>query len=218
MSNHVIIAVDGTAASGKGTLAKKLAETYNGAWLDTGLLYRYVGLQSRDVEAAIEAAYDFAAHFSLDLLDNPALRGEAASQGASIVAAVPEVRQALVNLQKSFAQTLPEGRQCTVLDGRDIGTVIAPQAAIKFFVDADVTERAKRRTKELQSLGKSDSYEAVLEAMRQRDARDITRAVAPTVAAPDSYHIDTTSTGIAEMLELAKAHIAAICPELRAVG
>lgn len=216
MGNHIIIAVDGTAASGKGTLARLLAETYNGAWLDTGLLYRYVALQGLEPETAVKAAQDLAANFSLELLNDPALRGEAASQGASVVAAIPEVRQALVNVQKKFADTLPDGYQCTVLDGRDIGTVIAPHAQIKFFVTADVTERAKRRTKELQSLGKSDSYEAVLEAMRQRDARDITRAVAPTVAAPDSYHIDTTSTGITEMLEMAMTHIGTIVPELTA--
>ncbi len=215
MGNHIIIAVDGTAASGKGTLARKLAETYNGAWLDTGLLYRFVALKGTETSIAVKAAQDLANHFSLNMLTDESLRGETASRGASVVAAIPEVRQALVNVQKNFAQTLPEGRQCTVLDGRDIGTVIAPDAQIKFFVDADVTERAKRRTNELHSLGKSDSYEAVLEAMRQRDARDITRAVAPTIAAPDAYHIDTTSTNIPAMLEMAQAHIVAIAPELR---
>lgn len=213
MSAHPIIAVDGTAASGKGTLARLLAETYNGAWLDTGLLYRWVGLHKGDDPAA--AALELVKIFDLNLLIDPALRSEEASQGASIVAAIPAVRAALIDLQKSFAQTLPEGLNCVILDGRDIGTIIAPEAPIKFFVDADVTERAKRRHKELQSTPNSVSYEAVLEAMRQRDARDTTRAVAPTVAAPDAKFIDTTQIGIADMLETAMAHIAAVYPGLK---
>lgn len=215
MSDHPIIAVDGTAASGKGTLARLLSETYNGAWLDTGLLYRWVGLNQGNDPVA--AALQLAETFDLSLLSGPELRSEDASQGASKVAAIPEVRAALIDIQKNFAQTLPEGRVCVVLDGRDIGTIIAPQAQIKFFVDADVTERAKRRHKELQSTVNSASYEAVLEAMRQRDARDTTRAVAPTVAAPDAKFIDTTHTGIADMLDMAMAHIVAVYPGLRAV-
>ncbi len=212
MNNHPIIAVDGTAASGKGTLARLLAEAYNGAWLDTGLLYRWVGVRAETPEQAIELAHQLAEGFTIDRLKDADLRSEKASVGASVYGAIPEVRAALMDIQKNFGKTLPPGRSCVVMDGRDIGTIIAPQAQIKFFVDADVTIRAERRTKELQSGGKEARYEAVLEAMRQRDARDINRETAPTVAAPDACLIDTTHVGIAEMLEKAKGHIAKVCP------
>lgn len=217
MRQHAVITVDGTAASGKGTLARLLAEAYNGAWLDTGLLYRWVGYRADSRERAIELAQDLAASFDLDMMKDPELRGERASDGASLYSSIAEVRNALTALQRHFADTLPDGRNLVVMDGRDIGTVIVPDAPIKFFVTADIEIRAQRRTKELQSTSNSASYEAVLEAMRQRDARDINRAVAPTVAAPDACLIDTSVMGIPEMLDLAKAHIALKVPELRAV-
>lgn len=217
MRTHIVIAVDGTAASGKGTLARKLAELYNMAWLETGLLYRWVGYYAESVPHAVELAHELAENFDPAMLEGQELRGESASNKASLYSAAPEVREALINLQKSFVATLPKGRQAVILDGRDIGTVIAPDAEIKFFVDADVSERAKRRHKELQSQGKSTSYEAVLEAMRQRDARDIGRDVAPTVAAPDAYLIDTTNLDIAAVVAKAREHIEKASPELKAV-
>ena len=217
MRQHPVITVDGTAASGKGTLARMLAEAYNGAWLDTGLLYRWVGYRADSAERAIELAQALGAGFELEMMADPALRSEKASDGASLYSSIPEVRSALTAVQRYFADTLPAGRNVVVMDGRDIGTVIVPDAPIKFFVNADLELRAQRRTKELQSSSNSASYEAVLEAMRQRDARDINRVVAPTVAAPDACLIDTTNLGVAEMLEQAKAHIALKVPELRAV-
>lgn len=211
---HTIITIDGTAASGKGTLAKALAKKFDGAYMDTGLLYRAVGINSETAEQAIKNAHAFAQNFDVTDLDNPSLRSEKASQGASIAAAIPEVRQALLKLQKDFAYTKPLNKKCVVLDGRDTGTVIAPDAHIKFFVDAKVEERAKRRTKELQSNDKSDSYEAVLEAMRQRDARDISRKTAPTLPAPDALVLDTTHMGVDIMVDKAVEHIKSIAPDL----
>lgn len=217
MPTHTLIAIDGTAASGKGTLARKLAALYNAAWLETGLLYRWVGYYAESPSHAVELAHELAKNFDPSMLEDAPLRDETASNKASLYSALPAVREALVNLQKSFGNSPPEGKQAVIMDGRDIGTVIAPQAQVKFFVDADVTERAKRRAKELHSQGKSTSYEAVLEAMRQRDARDIGRDVAPTIAAPDAYHIDTTHLDVAGMTAKAVEHIAKTCPELRAV-
>ncbi len=211
---HIVITVDGTAASGKGTLAKALARHFNGVYMDTGLLYRAVGVNSTSAEEAIQNAQSLADNFNPSALDDPALRNEKASQGASIAAAVPEVRAALLQLQKDFANTLPKGKNCVVMDGRDIGTVVVPDAKFKFFVDAKIEERAKRRAKELQSLTNSDSYEAVLVAMRQRDARDISRDIAPTKPANDALVIDTTDIGVEKMVELAIAHIKKIAPDL----
>lgn len=217
MSTPVLIAIDGTAASGKGTLARKLAERYDAAWLETGLLYRWVGYHAESIPHAIELAEELALNFDPSMLESAALRSERASGNASIYSAVPQVREALVNLQKSFGNNAPEGCQAVIMDGRDIGTIIAPHADIKFFVDADVAERAKRRHKELHSGGKSTSYEAVLEAMRQRDARDSGRDVAPMIAAPDAYLIDTTNLDVAAMTAKAVEHIEKTAPGLKAV-
>ncbi len=214
MLDHIVIAVDGTAASGKGTLAKALARHFDGVYMDTGLLYRAVGVNSTSPEQAIKNAHDLTKSFDTKILENPDLRTEKAAQGASIAAAVPQVRAALLNLQKEFAIKPSKGAKCVVMDGRDIGTVVVPNAQIKFFVDAKIEERAKRRAKELQSLTKSDSYEAVLEAMRQRDARDISRDIAPTVPASDALVIDTSDIGVQEMVDLAISHIKKIAPDL----
>lgn len=191
-----IIAIDGTAASGKGTLAKRLAEHLGFAVLDTGLLYRRValtlirqGLPTDSREAAIAAAK------SLDpsTLDDPDLRGAEAGRGASVVGAIPEVRTALYDFQRNFPATC--GRAGAILDGRDIGTVIFPEAPIKFYVDADVAIRAQRRHKELLAKGETIAYETVLADMKERDARDSARPDAPMKPAPDAVLIDTTAMG-----------------------
>ena len=156
----VVIAVDGPAASGKGTLARRLASELGYAYLDTGLLYRAVGLalirsgqDPSDAAAATDAAR------SLDVSNtnfaDPALRDEATGQAAGIVAANPDVRAALVDLQRSFAAAPPDNATGAVLDGRDIGSVILPDADFKFFIDADLEVRAERRTRELQGTGQS---------------------------------------------------------------
>ncbi len=191
----MIIAIDGPAASGKGTLARRLAAHFGYAYLDTGLLYRAVGIavvrsgQSLDDHAAAVAA----AH-ALDpgKLDAPDLRLDGASAAASKVAAVPEVRAALLAFQRDFANHPPGGAAGAVLDGRDIGTVVCPAAAVKLFVTASVEKRAERRFKELRERGVATIQKAVLQDMKERDARDSQRAVAPLRPADDALVLDTT--------------------------
>jgi cytidylate kinase len=191
----MIIAIDGPAASGKGTLAKRLAAHYGYKHLDSGLLYRGVakavldaGKPADDKAAAIAAAKVF------DPLryDESVLKGDEVAKAASLVAAIPEVRAELVAFQRSFAQSKPGA----VIDGRDIGTVIAPSADVKIFVTASPEERARRRVLELQGRGESPDPEAVLADIHARDARDMGRATAPLKQAPDAYLLDTTHLGI----------------------
>jgi cytidylate kinase len=188
-----IIAIDGTAASGKGTLARRLAAHLGYACLDTGLLYRRVamtllenGLRLDNHEAALETARTL----DPDGLNDPALRSAEAGRGASIVAAIPEIRQALIDLQRNFPSHTPQ--KGAILDGRDIGTVIFPDAVFKFYVDADISIRAQRRYNELRADGSDITYETVLEDMKIRDARDSSRADAPMRAAPGAVMIDTS--------------------------
>jgi CMP/dCMP kinase len=192
----LIIAIDGPSASGKGTIAKKLASTLGFAHLDTGLLYRAVGVavldtggNPEDVQQAERAA------LALDpgKLDSPALREDKASVAASKVAAIPEVRAALLKFQRDFCASPPKGLPGAVLDGRDIGTVIAPNAKVKIYVTASTDVRAKRRFKELQEKGGNVTYAAVLKDMQERDARDATRSAAPAKPAEDAVLLDTTS-------------------------
>lgn len=191
----MIIAIDGPAASGKGTLAKRLAKAYGLPHLDTGLLYRATaralldaGHDITDVDAAVDAAS------TLDLLafDEPRLRGKDMGEAASIVAAVPAVRSALMHMQRGFAHR-PSG---AVLDGRDIGTVICPDADAKIFVVATAEARARRRLLELESRGEAVDQAAVLADIRRRDARDAGRASAPLKPADDAIVLDTTELDV----------------------
>lgn len=198
MIGHVVIAVDGPAASGKGTLARRLAAELGYAYLDTGLLYRAVGLilirqglDPVDENAAAEAAIVFDAA-TADFND-PALRDEETSKAAGIVAAFPAVRAALVDVQRRFAANPPGGARGAVLDGRDIGTVICPDADYKFFIEADIEERARRRVKELRDRGDTVILIRVLQEMKERDERDRTRAVAPLAPAADASVVNTTN-------------------------
>jgi len=193
MSETLIIAIDGPAASGKGTLAKRLAEHLGVPYLDTGLLYRAVardvvasGRNLEDMAAAIVAAKAVDARS----LGDPGLRGPLAGDAASIVAKIPDVRAALLDYQRNFARNAGRG---AVLDGRDIGTVVCPDAHIKIFVTASDEERARRRHLEHQGRGETVSYERVLEDLRRRDARDSGRSIAPLEAAADALHLDTTT-------------------------
>jgi cytidylate kinase len=193
MSETLIIAIDGPAASGKGTLAKRLAEHLGVPYLDTGLLYRAVardvvasGRNLEDIAAAIVAAKAVDARS----LGDPGLRGPLAGDAASIVAKIPDVRAALLDYQRNFARNAERG---AVLDGRDIGTVVCPDAHIKIFVTASDEERARRRHLEHQGRGETVSYERVLEDLRRRDARDSGRSIAPLEAAADALHLDTTT-------------------------
>ena len=187
----MIIAVDGPTASGKGTIAKALAAHFNLPHLDTGLLYRAVG---RQVELAggdpDDAAVALAAcHFADDLLTDPALRSEIVGGLASRVSIHPAVREALFERQRAFA-TQPGG---AVLDGRDIGTVIAPEAEVKLFVTASVVARAERRFTEMRKRGEAVTLAAIEEDLRRRDARDSGRADAPLRQADDSIVIDNSA-------------------------
>lgn len=207
MTNR-IIAIDGTAASGKGTLARRLAAALDLPYLDTGKLYRYVGyrllaagLAPEDEEAAIEAAAAARAGIDQNILQSEALMSDEAGQAASKVGAIPAVRQILFTMQREFA-TQPGG---AILDGRDIGTVICPEALLKLYVDAAIAIRAERRHKELQNRGIFDTYDAVLATMRERDARDKERADAPMKPADDAVIIDTTDMNADEAFETALA-------------
>lgn len=191
----MIIAIDGPAASGKGTLARRIAAHLGFVCLDTGLLYRAV---ARDVAAAGRrlddepAAALAAARLDLSTLDDPALRSPSAGEGASIVARFPSVRGALLELQRTFAARKPGA----VLDGRDIGTVVCPDADVKIFVTADIAVRARRRWQELRSRGDAVTLEDVTEVLRQRDERDSNRADSPMRAADDADLLDTSDMDI----------------------
>jgi cytidylate kinase len=207
-SGRRIIAVDGPAASGKTTLAHRLAVHFGLDFLDTGLLYRAVAwklLRAKkpftDVTSAAAAARTVAAGD----LDPVRLRSDALSQGASVVAVIPEVRQALLGFQRRFGDQPPGA----VLAGRDIGTVVRPDASHKIFVTATVEERARRRCKELQALGVPTIYDEVLANLEERDARDRLRAVAPLASASDAFVIDTTEQDIDTAFEIARAYVAA---------
>ncbi|MFN3262892.1 MAG: (d)CMP kinase [Pikeienuella sp.] len=183
------VAIDGPAASGKGTIARALAARFGFAHLDTGLLYRAAGMKA--AESGMEPAEAAASLGEADLA-RPDLRSGAAGEAASRVAALPAVRAALLAFQRDFARR--EGG--AVLDGRDIGTVICPDAEVKLFVVAAPEERARRRHAELSAGGDPRSLEAVAEDLRIRDARDAARADAPLKAAPDALLLDTTEMTI----------------------
>jgi CMP/dCMP kinase len=192
----VIIAIDGPAASGKGTLARRLAQHFGLAHLDTGRLYRAVALrvliQGGDPADPASATTEAKALVAADLAD-PRLREERVAQASSVVAAIPGVRQALLAFQRDFARRPPGGAPGAVLDGRDIGTVICPDAAAKLFITASTEARARRRFRELQDGGHPAIYEAVLQDMKVRDARDSDRRAAPLVPADDALVLDTTA-------------------------
>jgi cytidylate kinase len=198
----MIIAIDGPAASGKGTISKKLAAHYGLRHLDTGLLYRAVGKsvldagkRSDDENAALAAA------LTLDptRFDEAVLKAAAVGEAASIVSAMPQVRAALLAFQRDFAAKPPGA----VLDGRDIGTVICPQAEVKIFVTAAPEVRARRRALEFTATGKPMDEAAVLADIRARDARDMNRAAAPLKQAADAHLLDTTEMDISSAIRAA---------------
>ena len=191
----MIIALDGPAASGKGTLARRLAQHFGLPHLDTGLLYRATaralieaGERLDDERRAVEAARGLA----LMDFDEEQLRGREMGEAASVVAAIPAVREALFDMQRSFASR-PEG---AVLDGRDIGTVICPDAKVKIFVTASPETRANRRALELARRGEKVNYAEVLEDIRKRDERDSHRSSAPLLAAEDAVMLDTSALDV----------------------
>lgn len=207
MTPGMIIAVDGPAASGKGTIAKALARHYNLPHLDTGLLYRAVAATVRRLELDPTREADAVAACDFDelTLADPVLREEEIGKLASVVSAHPLVRAALLQRQKRFAHQ--EGG--AVLDGRDIGTVIAPDADAKLFIRATPTIRARRRHNELISHGASVSFDQVLADIRARDTRDSSRSTAPLVPANDAALLDTSFLSIEASIEKAIALVEA---------
>jgi CMP/dCMP kinase len=191
----MIIAIDGPAASGKGTIARQLASVYGLHHLDTGLLYRAVAkamLDSGYPPDDAEHATEIAIRLDPRKYEENALKLQPVTEAASVVAAIPHVRQALINYQREFA-TRPPG---AVLDGRDIGTVIAPGADVKLFVVASPQVRAARRLLELRARGETADEREVLADLLRRDERDSRRTAAPLKAAPDAHLLDTTHLGI----------------------
>ena len=191
----MIIAIDGTLASGKGTIARAVAARFGLAHMDTGRLYRATGVAALRAGIAlddVEALAKLASALDLAQFEEHELRTSEAGQAASKVAVIPEVRAALLQLQREFAGQ-PGG---AVLDGRDIGTVICPEADVKLWIDADVNERARRRAAELSAAGKPISQEDMLAELRERDMRDTSRSAAPMQKAEDAVLIDTTELGI----------------------
>jgi cytidylate kinase len=206
----MIVAVDGPSASGKGTLARRLALVLGLAYLDTGQIYRAVASRLLEVggdPADAAAAAAVARTLTADDLTRPDLREEEVSQASSIVAAIPEVREALLGFQRRFAEHPPEGAKGAVLDGRDIGTVVWPGAEAKLYVTATPDVRARRRHEELIARGSDSIYARVLEDMKERDRRDESRAVAPSRPAPDALVLDTSALDPDEVFETALAYI-----------
>lgn len=201
-----VVAIDGPAASGKGTLARRLADRFGFAHLDTGALYRATALlvldQAEDPSdsATAEAA---ARRVDMRMLSDPRLRGPAVSAAASIVAAIPAVRSILLGLQRQFAAHPPAPAKGAVLDGRDIGSVVCPSADAKIFLTANPETRARRRLAELRQQGATAIYENVLQDMKERDARDSERPTAPLIAAPDAIVIETTTLDADAVFECA---------------
>jgi CMP/dCMP kinase len=213
-----VVAIDGPAASGKGTLARRLAERFGLAHLDTGMLYRAAALLVLDAGAEpadAVAAAAAARRVTPALLADPRLRGAAVTAASSVVAAIPAVREALLAFQREFAAQPPAGARGAVLDGRDIGSVVCPGAAVKLFVTASREERARRRVEELRGRGEPSIYENVLQDLTERDARDSGRRVAPLAAAPGAVVIDTTTLDADAVFERA-SHL--IARTLSAIG
>jgi cytidylate kinase len=200
----MIIAIDGPAASGKGTLGKRLAAHFGLRHLDTGLIYRAVAKALLDAGSALDdkpRAVAMAKALDPATFDEKALKGHDIGEAASVVSAIPEVREALLKFQRDFARISPGA----VLDGRDIGTVICPDAEVKIFVVAAPQERARRRALELRAAGQSVSDADILADILKRDERDRLRAAAPLKAAPDAHELDTTSLNIEQSVTAAIA-------------
>ncbi len=205
----MIIAVDGPAAAGKGTLARRIAQHYRLDHLDTGRLYRATAFEALEAggdpaDPAVAAAA--AKRVRGDRLGDPHLNEERVAKASSVVAAIPAVRSALLAFQQDFARR-PAGGRGAVLDGRDIGTVVCPEADAKIFVTASVDARAARRFKELRAAGVEAIYERVLQDMKDRDARDSGRQTAPLRPADDAFVLDTTALSADAAFAAAIAYI-----------
>jgi len=216
---HLVIAIDGNAASGKGSLARKIAKKVGFAHMDTGVLYRLVALRmiengcsASDENSAVEFARMMRMTFDHRHIAETKLKTDAVSQMTSMISSYPAVRAEVLDIQREFATNPPDlpggsAAKGIVLDGRDIGTVVYPEAPVKFFVTAEPETRAFRRFKEMQLSGFIGTYEAVLAEMRERDERDASRAHAPMKSAPDAVILDTTTLSADQVLEVALSHV-----------
>lgn len=205
-----VIAIDGPAAAGKGTLARRLAGVFGFAYLDTGALYRAVALsllRAGNPAPSESDATKAALRLDYGLLSDPDLRREATGNLASVIAAMPAVRAALDAFQRRFAEEPPAGAPGVVIDGRDIGTVICPAAPVKLFLTASVAARADRRRLELEARGETADLARISAEIEARDARDAGRAAAPLKAAADAHLLDTSDLGIEDVFMKAKAII-----------
>jgi len=210
--SSVVIALDGTAASGKGTLAKKLAQHFGFAHLDSGALYRlaaYSVLVSKGDPKSEADALRGAQTIDFNQAGNPAIRTDIVGQAASYVAAIPAVRAALLDFQRNFLAQPPGGGPGAVMDGRDIGTVICPGATAKLYVDARPDVRARRRWQELKTMGIRRSEADLLAELNARDAADKSRPVSPLIQAPDAALLDTSDLGIDAAFAAALALVSA---------
>jgi len=202
-----IVAIDGPAASGKGTLAKKVAAHYGLAHLDTGLTYRAVAhlLLSKNLPLDDEAlAVEEAGRVDWNRLEREVLSIHAVGEAASKIAVFPALRRLLVEKQRAFAQGAPKG---AVLDGRDVGTVVLPEADVKIFLTASAAERARRRLAEIEANGGEGSFEAILDDIERRDARDSARIESPLRPAADAHLLDTSEMDIGQAFVAARALI-----------
>jgi|TARA_B110000438_G_C15763338_1_gene628352 cytidylate kinase len=198
----MIIAIDGPAAAGKGTLARQLADHFDFALLDTGLIYRAVGMKLIHANANLEdidVAIRTARGLKPDDLKAIDLRTDVAADAASRISAIPEVRAALIDFQRSFAVNPPENKNGSILDGRDIGTIVCPEAKVKLFITARSEVRAERRYLELRERGLDAIYGRVLTEMKERDARDSARTVSPLIPAKDAFLLDTSNLAAEEV-------------------
>lgn len=212
-SSVTVIAIDGTFASGKGTLAKKLATHYGFAYLDTGKLYRAVAHKALGEDISLgdsKACAKLAETIRPSDLDDPILKSGPVGAAASKVSVHEEVRAALFDFQKGFAENPGAEFNGAVLDGRDIGTVICPNAHVKFYVDADPKVRAERRHVELIGYGEDITLKQVLSQLTERDTRDTTRKTAPLKPANDAHLLDTTNLSIEDAFAAAKAVVDAV--------
>lgn len=216
-----VITIDGPSASGKGTLARKLAERLNFYYLDTGAIYRCLALDllshnidPDNAEAASAEALRFAKTFTPGMTEIPEIRTDIVAQATSKASRHPGVRDALLQIQRDLAHNPPMPYVGAVLDGRDTGTVVCPDAPVKLFLTANPQERALRRTKELQSKGIETTYEAVLQDLEARDLRDSSRDVAPLRPAHDAATVDTSALDADAALEEALKIVRARFPGL----
>ena len=207
----MIIAIDGPAGAGKGTLAKALAQKLHLAYLDTGLVYRATAYKLlvnqvafTDVDAAVDAAEKLT---QSDLIETNALRSEKVGNAASMIGKYTRVRKALFAFQRNFALNPPKGYNGTILDGRDIGTAVCPDADVKLYITANIETRAKRRFKELHTRGIKSIYSAVLQEIMERDLRDRKRRASPMKQAVNAIVIDSSDKTPAEMVDIAVNYI-----------